>query len=390
MTAGPSNASRPPPVWAVRLAPVVFLLLLLGAARFARLQEFGFYEDDLTIIPAAVQMPPDRLLEFIADYVVGLRGQGRPLHHSFIRLLSWAGWSVGGLNGIYLVGYAVVCANVVLVYHLGRRLRSPSFGFLSGLLFAVYSADTTQAYLTHSLGLQPALMLLLLAFHAHLSRKEVLGHGLAGLALFTYESTYPVFLAAPLIRGESGSPLGRRLMRHALVMGGWVAVAVWLRSTVAGDRIGELGATEAVLVPLRHVLVGPLVSLGSYLLRPVQTVVAPPAQWAVPALLALPALVWALKQWGISSGPEREGPGQGPAGPAHRPQPAGEAAARLPASRIVIASLALTGLAYLFTFGLRSFAISGRATRVHFAAGLGACLIAGALGEALLRRPWRI
>jgi hypothetical protein len=83
------------------------LLLLAGlfwVARYWHSRSFGLYEDDLTIIPGAIQMKLGELLKFIGSYIVTFQGQERPLHHSFIRLFSWAGWRLAGLWGMYLVG----------------------------------------------------------------------------------------------------------------------------------------------------------------------------------------------------------------------------------------------------------------------------------------------
>ena len=40
-----------------------------------------------------------------------------------------------------------------------------AFTLIGALVYCLFSADTTQAFITHSLGLQPSLTLLLLAFH---------------------------------------------------------------------------------------------------------------------------------------------------------------------------------------------------------------------------------
>ncbi len=391
MSNRPLNASHPAWALAGRVAPVVFLLLLLGVSRFALVRRFGLYEDDLTIIPGAVGVPLSELLGFIANFTVRLQGHGRPLSDSFIRLLSWIGWRAGGLDGMYLVGYAVLGLNAVLVFHLGRRLHSRSVGFLAGLFYCLYSADTTQTFLTHSLGLQPALTFVLLAFHAYLSRWKAPAYALSVLSLFTYESAYPVFLAAPLLVSDHRTPILRRSAWHILLMAALLAGAVWLRSSGGDNRIADLRPEDLLLVPLRHITIGPVVSLGSYPLRGVQTILSPAAEWALPALLVLPLLIWAIDRWTTTPGSERNRVPeivavQGPPGA----DPARPHVERLSLTQLVVAGLVMTGAAYLFTFGLRSFAISGRATRVHFAAALGVCLVWAGLCEAALRRPRRV
>jgi hypothetical protein len=167
----------------------IFLDLLLLAAlfwivRYWHSRQFGLYEDNLTIIPTAIQMSFRQITNFIFSYVVNLQGQGRPLHHSFIYFFSWLGFKFAGLWGSYLIGYLFTTLNIFLFYGLIRRIASRSFALLASICYLLFSADVTQAYLTHSLGIQPSITFVLLALHSYLSSKRLLAYILAFLILF--------------------------------------------------------------------------------------------------------------------------------------------------------------------------------------------------------------
>ena len=128
-----------------------------------------------------------------------LLGQGHPLHYTFIYLLTNLGWRIGDLHGPYLIGFSIEALNVCLFFSLLRRIFDWRLGLVAGIAYVLYSADTTQAYLTYSLGIHPSLTFFLLASHAYVSEKRWLAYLLAPLMLLTYETIYPVFFAVPLL-----------------------------------------------------------------------------------------------------------------------------------------------------------------------------------------------
>ena len=151
-----------------RAWPYVLLIGLFWVVRYWHSADFGLYEDDLTHLPTAVTMSGAELLQFVFDPVRNLRlyGNGHPLHFTLIFTLANLGWRLGDLNGPYWIGFVIGAINVALVCALFTRVHSKALGVLGGLAYVLYSADTTQAFLTHSLGLQPSITLFLIATHA--------------------------------------------------------------------------------------------------------------------------------------------------------------------------------------------------------------------------------
>lgn len=371
------------PAWAVP----VFLALTVFAGRYLYMPGFGLYEDDLTIIPRAMQMSFAELFRFMGTYIVNLYGHGRPLHESAIHLFSNLGWRAAGFYGPYLIGYFFVALNSLLFYALLQRLRPGFFALAGGLAYALYSADTTQAFLTLALGLHPFLSLLLLGFHAYLSKRKWLAYGLVFFILWGYETPFLVFIAAPLLAapqvvGDLNKKILPTLFWHGLILGVMLVGVFALRWSVGEGRVSGLSTLDLFTIPLTHMLQGPVVSLGTYFLRPIQALQKLSLDVLLMMLGAFPLLFWFLSSAEASQ----------PDSPAQKFH--WQAALKFTAAKIIsLRSLFAAGflmlvMAYPLTFTVRAYAISGRDTRVHAAAVVGAALL-GACASAVLEETAR-
>ncbi|MFZ6026465.1 MAG: hypothetical protein ACOYYS_02005 [Chloroflexota bacterium] len=375
------------------VAVVLLLAIVFWVARYWRSAGFLLYEDDWMIVPQAVDFGTAETLRFIANYILQMRGHARPLSDSLIYLFSHLAGQAGGIWAIYLAGYAIQLLNIGLFYALLRRLAGRAaftgraFALLGGLGYCLFSADTTQVFLTHSLGLHPSITLVLLAFHLFLSGKTALAYLPAGVILFSYETPYLLFLAAPLLLRDWDARWAKKALRHVLIVLGLLGAVFVFRSAIGEGRVGGLGWQALLATPVLHMLQGPWVSLGSYFLRPVQALAAGKPEALLAASIAFPvllALFLRLKQ--------REKPWDWAA--AATALRARRWSAIPPQMRLLLqlslAALVLIALAYPLTFTVRAYAISGRDTRVHAAAVVGAGLLWGCVGQALfaaVRRP---
>jgi hypothetical protein len=381
--------------------PVLLILATAWVARYLQFQQFGLYEDDLTIVPRAVAMSGSELVNHVTTYIVRLYGHGRPLSDSLIYLGSWLGWQLGGLAWIYVLGFAFFGLNCTLVYLLARRVAGRQVALLAGLAFAVFPADTTQAFLTHSLGLQPALTLALLALLAYLSNRAWLSWILAAMVLFTYETPFGLIAAGPLLApGPWDRTRARRLIVHAVVLAVVLVGVLGLRVAISDDRVAGIPFPWIFLTPLEHMVEGPPVSLAMFGLRifsaaGMQTV----GGWIVSgcALVVLSGVLLLV--------PRAEGLSADDLASFHRdlpPSPGGWRAWRerwgaltekmRQYVRVSGAALLMIILAYPLTYTVRAYAIDGRDTRVHFAAAAGGALLVALLVGAVwdgLRRNGR-
>jgi len=240
---------------------LIFWSALFWVARYWFSRYFGFYEDDITIIPSAFKMTFSELMNFITSYILQFQGQGRPLHHSFIYLFSWTDWRIAGLWGPYLIGYLITSINIGLFYWLLRKVTDRLFALIGGISYLLFSADTTQAFLTLSLGLQPSIMLVLLAFHGYLSNWRLSAYFLAFISLFYYETPFLVFLAAPLLKKKWDWRLLKEFLFHGLVLGVMLGSDYFLRLKMGEGRLEGLDLHQMLAASVHQMILGPLTAL---------------------------------------------------------------------------------------------------------------------------------
>ncbi len=351
----------------------MLIAVMIWAARYWHSASFGLYEDDYTRVPQALTMSVSDLRQEIVSALTTFSDHGKPLHSTLIYGLAFVGGKLGGLRGVYWVGYAIFTLNAWLFYGLLKRLYDNRIVALTGALaYCLFSADTTQAFLTHALGLQPSLTFLLLAMHAFLSGKKWLAYGLVIPVLFIYETPFPIFLAAPLLETKWDKAWLKRWVVHAVILGVMLAGVTGLRLLIGEGRVSELGAKDAVITPLIHMLIGPPVSLAMFVYRPIQALLALRWDAAIAIGLAIPLLAWILSR--LKADTPLDGRTLGLAISKRSLTLFNSSEARL--LRLAIAGLAMLILAYPLTFTVRAYAISGRDTRVHFAAVIGAAILA--------------
>ena len=372
-----------------RLQTLLDLLLLMALFWFVRYwhsRQFGLYEDDLTIIPDAFQRSFGSLTRFILAYVAHLSGHARPLSDSFVYLFSWLGWQFAGLWGPYLMGYAITAINIVLFYWLIRRVADRPLALLTGIAFVLYAADTTQAFLSLSLSLQPAVLLILLAMHSFLSNRRVLSYALAFVVLFSYELPFVLFVSAPLFTPVWNKRLLKELLLHTLILAFMLGGIYGLRSYIGEGRVAGLTLKELVTTPLLHMIQGPLVNLGTLVLRPIQALQSLNGEIALAILVVFAVLVVVLWRLEVQPGLSLRSAWRNIRSHESLPEP------MKALGRMAVIGVMLLVLAYPLTFTVRAYAISGRDTRVHAAGAAGAALLAGCGAYFLLmlaRDRWR-
>ena len=356
------------------LGILLLLALTTLAARYAFSVHFGLYEDDYTRIPRALGMSAAELGQAVMSAFTTFSDHGKPLHPSLINTLAFVAGKLDGLGAAYVLGYLLFTLNTCLFFTLLARLAPPPLALFGSLAYALFSADTSQALLTHALGLQPSLTFLLCAAHCYLSGRKPLAYVLALLILINYETPFLVFLAVPLLQRDWNKTLFKELVRHTLIIMGLLVGVALVRLVWGEGRVAELSFLDLLTVPLSHMLIGPLVALGTYLYRPLQALQGVTLLRGLAMLLAFGLFGWIF---------------------ARLPRPVLAWEEAEPRRRVIsadlrrlyqlgLAGLYMLVLAYPLTFTVRAYAISGRDTRVHFAAVLGAALLIGCACTLLL------
>jgi hypothetical protein len=368
-----------------RIWPLLLLAGVVWAARFWRSPSFGFYEDDYNMVTRGMAMSADELWQAILDALRRFEG-GKPLHASFIQTLAFLGQRLGGLQGVYTLAFLSLTLNVSLFYALLKRVHSGGLALLGGIAYALFSADTTQAFLTGGLGFQPSMTFLLLAFHSYLSDRRALSYLLSLGVLLTYEVPFPLFLAAPLLKLKWDRRLFPELLRHGALFALILALPVLYRLAIGEPRVAGLGFPELLTVPAKQMVLGPYTTLRSYLQRPYQTIKAVDASITFSIVLAFGGLLIGIIAGQRQMGGDRaestpEPPGQRLAHPLSQLR----RIATGPLVRLMIVGLVLLILAYPLTFTVSANTVSGRNTRVHFAAVVGASLLVASASLMLLQ-----
>jgi hypothetical protein len=254
------------------LLDLLILSVIFWVVRYWHSSHFGLYEDDLTLIPGAVAQQSGELLKSVWETSITFEGQGRPLHHGLIQLFSKFGYSVNSLQGLYWTGYVITIINIGLFYWLMVRVANRQFALIAGLCYVLYSADTTQAYLTLSLGVQPTLTFLFFAFHSYMSGRYAPAYLFASVILFGYETPFLVFLAAPILMKDWNIKTTRKLILHGFILGLILLVVYLFRKYMGSGLREELDLRDMIFISIKHILKGPLVSLGSYFFRPFELI----------------------------------------------------------------------------------------------------------------------
>ena len=349
------------------------------SAHFLYFRSFGLYEDDIFLLSPQLKWTWRDEGRALLEILRTLR-QGRPVGFLVATVLPFGCFQFGGVRALpllYLAASAIVVANALLAHRLFAAVYGPSFALLGALAFTLYPADTTQAFLTHALVLQPSLTLVLLALLAYARDRRVLAYALAASCLLTYESGVLAFFAAPLLKPTWDRATAGRWARHVALMLAIVIGVVALRAAVGEYRTVALEQDQGVTwrqVPGRVVAAlwtGPQVSLSAFLTRPGRA----GAEYHDPAFAlgvaaVFVAILAALAGSGFAAGV---------------------------ASRPVLLRAAATGLVmvvggYAFEFAGWHFPPvheAGRMSAVHLGATLGAATLLGALlslGWTLVRR----
>jgi hypothetical protein len=247
------------------------LALTIWIARFWNYSNFGLYADDYRRIGRSMRMGWSEILDAIAHFFL-TPGQGRPLHDSFIFFFSFLGAKIGGLQGVYWIGFVILTTNAFLFYLLLKRLYTEQFFALTGALaFCLFPADITQIWPTIFLGAQPSLTFLLIAFHCYLSEKKYLSYLFAFGCLFSYETVFPIFLAAPILNKPWNKKLLREGFKHTLILAGLFICIVIIRKLSGESRLAELSLLPTIQKSIRHLLEGPVISLKMFFYRPFNT-----------------------------------------------------------------------------------------------------------------------
>lgn len=257
-------------------SPIALALIaaLVWLAQFHHFRDFGLYEDDYWFISEAMGKNIDYLGRRFAIAFTTLP-QGRPFGFFLPDFFSFIGDKLGGLGGIYLLGFAIVILNTFLCYRL-LRMRVPlAPAAVGAAVFCLFPSDTTKILLTHDFQLQPSLTFALLSALAYTAGHKPLAYVVGAGALLSYENGYLALFALPLFVSPCWDRRWlREQVRHTLILLGIVIGAVALRYFVGESRAtSSVGGVGAIIPPfVGSLILGPARSLAGMLYGPLKAI----------------------------------------------------------------------------------------------------------------------
>ncbi|MBI9077506.1 MAG: hypothetical protein JEZ02_19020 [Desulfatibacillum sp.] len=247
---------------------VVFLCTTAWMAHFALSGHFLLYEDDYAVMGLSLDMDLPSLMG-ILKALWRECPTGRPLHFTFGRIFAYLGNQAGGIQGMYWIGYTIICANTLLFYALLRKMAPLAVAFFGALCFCLFPADTTKPLLTHSLMIQPGLTFLLAALLIYTGKRPWLAYFVILGSLVTYESTALPFIMAPLLKTPWNRERFKILCRHILAIFLVLGLAGAVRLMLHESRVCDLlqYPWDAAVKALWSLVLGPLTIIWTFVLR---------------------------------------------------------------------------------------------------------------------------
>jgi hypothetical protein len=343
-----------------KITTFLIIALITWIAHFWYFNHLGLYEDDYAFIGNILTMDFSRFVDFVKNMNLAFF-QGRVVGFNILFFSAYFAGKLGGLPLIYISAYLLALTNNILFYLFLQRLwNQPIFVLTGTLAFTLFPADNTRAFLTH-IHILPAITFLLLAFLSYLNDKKIWSYLLITASFLSYETCFLLFITAPFLTKKPQSEIFKELIKHLFILGTIFLAVLILRKLTGDSRVGDLDIATAISTPIRQIITGPFVCLGTFFYRPWQTLHNLGGELLIFVPLSLLMLLWLFLQNYRFSGLD-----SGENWPIIK--------------QLSLLGISLLFLAYPFTFTVPATLISGRDSRVHAAAVVGASILGGILG----------
>src|SRR6185503_8123898 len=105
----------------------------------------GLYQDDVWMY-YIVRFTQDGVLKEAFDFSRQYGGHGRPATQVVMLLFTWMGSLLGGVTGLYVMGWILLSLTVVLAHACLRRFFSPRASFLAASFLILFPADAAKFF----------------------------------------------------------------------------------------------------------------------------------------------------------------------------------------------------------------------------------------------------
>jgi hypothetical protein len=338
---------------------ISLIAFITWIAHFWYFNNLGLYEDDYFFVSQTISMSFSEFCDFVKTMTLSFF-QGRIVGFNILFLSAYFGGHLGGLPIVYIIAYLLALTNNILFYIFLQRLWNQPIFVISGTLaFTLFPADNTRAFLTH-IHVLPAITFLLLAFLSYLDNKKIWSYLLISASFLSYETCFLLFLTAPFLRTKPKPKLLKEFWKHILILGIIFLAILILRKLTGDSRVGDLDIATAILTPIRQIIIGPFVCLGTFFYRPWQTLDNLKGELLIFVPISFVMLLGLFLQNNQVSGLKNQ--------------------ENFPMiKKLLFLAISLLFLAYPLTMTVPATLINGRASRVHTAAAVGASILWGIL-----------
>lgn len=247
-----------------------FLLLVTWLSFYFYFPNFGIYEDDYECVGKTLNYSISDLADNIKHDIVAF-SSGRVVSNGLGRAAIFAVGKIGGLPLLYFGGMLIVAGNSFLLYLLLKKRFPQDLAFLSAMMFILFPADTTKAFLVHTYTLQTALTFTLIASLSYISGRRTLSYFIAICSLLSYENAFlPFYLIPFLDRTIWDKKTFKIFIRHGIIVSIIIFADFLLRKVLGETRAVELNLGDAGLKTLKAVFLGPLAIFGATVHAPLK------------------------------------------------------------------------------------------------------------------------
>jgi hypothetical protein len=261
---------------------------------------FGLYEDDYILTLPTMSWSWHDFLRALSDAWMH-PVFARPLNFFLRGIIFFFTVRHGHLAAGFLVSWALVAGNGVLLYTLIRRILSHPAALVGSLIFVLFPLDTSRQILMVQTDLLLGIFLLLLCFHFYLRGRYFVAYGVLTISLLNLEAFFLPFLVAPILvagRQGMGSSKGffRKLFTHAAILGILFGCYVLGRLVLGEERAREVSskAGDTAARMARLAVEGPWHGIEALILRPIDGAIHSNSLLLPFALLAAVVTPWAL------------------------------------------------------------------------------------------------
>lgn len=220
----------------------VYVIAALAAMTFftcyLRVFSFGLYEDDLNQTRFWAYSGPE-MVDYVRKLFTSGAG-GRPIGLTFLRGGFLAGYNIGGMPFLYLMGFSVFVANAFMTYKITRSVAPAAIALLAGLMYVLFPADALKFTVVRGLAVQPSLTFGLGAMLFYINRRYIASYIFAALAVGVYEFGILPFLTAPFFIFEPWRAKLRRVLTHGALTAGVLGAIIIVRLKFASGHLSEL------------------------------------------------------------------------------------------------------------------------------------------------------